>query len=145
MTLGESARAHRAATTGVSSLESCRSTSTPGDAASPPLTVSPARSSTTSAPIMSSRSRTKSPPWVVYCGQPGHVHPAAGDQRGGEELGRVGQVGLDLHVEGVDLARLDPPGVHLAVVDDDARVAQRLDGHLDVRQARHAPCRRGAR
>jgi hypothetical protein len=65
------------------------------------------------------------------------VDPAVGDQRRREELGGVGQVGLDLHVEGVDLARLDPPGVLVAVVDHDARVAQRLDGHLDVRQARH--------
>ena len=70
MTLGLSARAHRAATTGVSSLESCRSTSMP-EMLPPPLTVRPARSSTTSPPIMSSTSRMKSPPWVVYCGQPG--------------------------------------------------------------------------
>ncbi len=66
-----------------------------------------------------------------------HVHPAAGDERGGEELRGVGQVGLDLDVEGVDLAGLDAPGVDVAVVDDDPRVAQRLDGHLDVGQARH--------
>ena len=68
-----------------------------------------------------------------------HPHPAAGDQRRGEERRGVGQVGLDLDVEGVDLGRLDPPGVGVAVVDDDAGVAQRLDGHLDVRLARHRP------
>ena len=69
----------------------------------------------------------------------GHVDPAAGDERCREELGRVRQVGLDLDVERIDLTGLDPPGVHLAVVDHDPGIAQRLDRHLDVRQARHGP------
>ena len=102
-----------------------------------PLTVSPARSRRTSAPIVSRMSRIASPAWVVCCGQPGTRTRAAGHQRRREERRGVGQVGLDLDVEGVDLGRLDPPGVGLAVVDDRPGVAQRLDRHLDVRLARH--------
>ncbi len=74
-----------------------------------------------------------------------HLHPAAGHERGGEERRRVGQVGLDLDVERVDLARADPPGVRLGVVDLHPGVAQHLDRHRDVRLARHRLARRGAR
>ena len=108
--------------------------------------VRPSRSRATSAPIASSMSRMWSPAWVVRCGQPGHGDPPAGHQRGREERARrsTGRARP---------ARRAPPigpgstrqvsGV--AVVDDDAAVAQRLDRHLDVRLARAPAGRRGAR
>jgi hypothetical protein len=67
---------------------------------------------------------------------PRDVHAPTRDGGGREELGGIGQVGLDGHVERVDLARLDPPEVGEAVVDVDPGVAEHLDRHLDVRQAR---------
>ena len=103
----------------------------------PPLTVSPARSSTTSAPIMSSTSRMKSPPWVVYCGHPGtctrpSVTSAAA--RNWAALDRSGSTCTSRALTSLGSTR---QVCTLAVVDHDAGVAQRLDGHLDVRQARH--------
>src|SRR6476469_6994453 len=72
MMVGESARAAMAATTGVSSLASCRSTSTP-ETSPVPVTVRPSRASDTSAPIASRMSRIASPACVVCCGHPGTV------------------------------------------------------------------------
>ena len=98
----------------------------------------------TSAPIASRISRSASPAWVVCCGQPGTCTRAAGDQRGGEERRRVGQVGLDLHVEGVD--RPARPARRSGSLSSTigAGVAQHLDGHLDVRLGWAPACRRGA-
>ena len=95
---------------GVSSPASCRSTSMP--VTSPePRTVSPSCCRLTSAPIASRRSRSASPAWVVALRPVGHRDPPTGDQRGGEERRGVGQVGLDLDVEGADRSRLHRPGV----------------------------------
>ena len=68
-----------------------------------------------------------------------HEHLTAGDGSSREEGPGVRQVGLDHDVEGTDVARLDGPApgaVVLVDLDDDARVAQHLDGHVDVRDAR---------
>ena len=76
-----------------------------------PSTVSPSRSRLTSAPIWSSRSRSRSPACVVYCGQPGtRTRPPVTSGRGDERRG-VRQVRLHLDVEGADRARARPASV----------------------------------
>ena len=47
-------------------------------------------------------------PGSVYCGQPGHDDPAAGDRGRGQERGGVGQVRFDLDVECRPPARARP-------------------------------------
>jgi hypothetical protein len=71
-TLGPSASTAIAATVGVSSPTSCRSTSMPVSR-SGPVTVSPAGSRDTVHPIRSAITRKTSPGWVVVTGQPGTV------------------------------------------------------------------------
>ena len=134
--VGVDARAARAATVGVSSAASCRSMSMP--TSSPlPTTVRPGA---VEAHVGAHRVEDLAQE-VAGLGRvlrpAGHAHRAAGDERRRDEGPGVGQVGLDRHVEGVDLGRLDTPRVGLAVVDDRARVAQRLDRHEDVGLARH--------
>ena len=99
-----------------------------------PVTVRPLRSRLTSAPMASRMSRRASPACVVCCGQSG-TRTRPPETRAAARNGGVGEVRFDEHVEQADLARLDPPGVRLRVVDDDARVAKGLDGHRDVRLA----------
>ena len=77
------------------------------------------------------------PGWVDGAGPARDGDPAAGDGRGGEEDGGVGEVGLDGPVARPDRARRDPPGVGLGVVDVDPGLAEHGDGHLDVRERRH--------
>ena len=98
---GVEARAHRAATAGASSPTSCRSASTPR-MDSPPVTVSPSSSSTTSAPMRPRRSRRRSPAWVVQRGQPGTVTRPRLVMRQHQERRRVGQVRLDRDVGALD-------------------------------------------
>ena len=105
---GVSARAHSAATAGVSSPTSCRSSSMPwmlaGAGHGQPVVVELDRRRPCSARI----SRSASPAWVVRRGQSGHRHRAAGDQCRGQERRGVGQVRLDRHVDGADRRRARP-------------------------------------
>ena len=84
--------------TGASSPTSRRSASTPWIRPVPVTSARPRRSSAV-APIGASTPRIASPAWVVRGRPVGNGHRAAGDQRGGQERGRVGQVGLDRHVD----------------------------------------------
>ena len=113
---GEAARAASAATVGVSSLASWRSTSTPQSVPSPD-TVSPSASSRRSAPMSARRSRSRSPAWVVEAGParmgPGHRRRARRRGRARRWTGPVRRPGRQGR-----WGRVDPPGVGVRVVDD---------------------------
>ena len=84
-----------------------------------------------------SRSRMVSAGCTLRPRPAGDAHLPAGDDRGGQERHRVGQVGLDVPVPGGDRARCHPPPVGHGVVDGDARLAQHRHRHRDVRRRRH--------
>ena len=91
---GPSARAHSAASTGVSSPTSCRSASSPSRRPWP-VTVSPASVRSTVQPIRASRSRRTSPACVVDRGQSRTVTlppVVAASARNGAALDRSGSI-----------------------------------------------------
>ena len=73
----------------------------------------------------------------------GHGDRAAGDQRGGQERGRAGEVGLDVPAAARRAGPARPATRRACVVDVGAGGAQHLHGHPQVRRARHGrpPCR----
>ena len=90
-----------------------------------PRTVSPSLvEASRRRPSRSRRSRSPSPAWVRARRPAGHGDPAAGDQRGGEERRGVGQVRLDLDVDGAERAAAPPPDVGGGVVDRTPPLAQ---------------------
>ena len=72
-----------------------------------------------------------------------HRHRAAGDHRRREERRGVGQVGLDRDVLAADRPGRHDPFARRRALDVHAAVRERLDGHVDVRDARAAARRRG--
>ena len=117
MWLVSAASAAIAATTGVSSLASRRSismlsiSSVPADRERPVVAVRDV-----GAELLQDPRHHDSR--LAAVGRPvRHGHLAAGDRRGGQERGGVGQVGLDDHVLGADRTGTDQPAIGLAVVD----------------------------
>ena len=133
---GESARAQRAATAGVSSPTSCRSRSTPdsrrrsdhGEVAVGQAHLAAHEGEDLAQLVAGLRGGG---------GPVGDGDPTAGGGREGEERGRVGQVGLDVVVDGPDRPGGDRPAVGVAVVDLDPVLAEHLHRHLDVGERRH--------
>ena len=105
-----------------------------------PRTVRPSASSATSAPIAARMSRSASPGLRGALRPVRHGHPAAGDQRRGQERRGVGQVGLDLARPRAAAARARPARRSAARRRRPATpaVAQHVDGHPDVRLRRAA-------
>ena len=133
---GESASAQSAATAGVSSPTSCRSRSTP-DSRAGPETVRPSAGQADLAPhqgedlaelVAGLRRALRPVP---------HRHRPAGGGAEREERRRVGQVGLDVVVDGLHRTGRDGPAVGVAVVHLDPVLPQHLHGHLDVGERRH--------
>ena len=133
---GESASAASAATTGVSSPTSCRSTSMPLELAGPG-DGQPARSrlDRRRPSRRGCRAARRRPAWCAAASPAPRTLPPE-TSGGGEERRGVGQVRLDLDVERADSAGLDPPGVRLGVVDHDAASRSVSTVICDVRLAR---------
>ena len=130
------ASAATAATVGVSSLASCRSTSTP-DSGVGAGDGHPVGAGLDRAARLGQHGQDLGAGLGRRRGPARDGDPATGDRGRGEEDRGVGEVGLDGPVARPDGARGDPPGVGLRVVDVDPGLAEHRDRHVDVRQRRH--------
>ena len=75
--------------------------------------------------------------WLGRAGRPaGDGDGAAGDQCGGKERRRVGQVRLHVHRAGAQRPRMHPPGVGAGALDPHPGVVQHPDCHRHVRRGR---------
>ena len=140
------ANAASAATAGVSSPTSCRSTSKPAvELGALHLEVRTALAHNRTE-LLQDRDRIASAGWMLTCGQPvtRTIPPlTTAAARNGTALDRSGSM---IQCRARNRAGRDPPAVGLRVVDVDAGIAQHRHRHRDVRRRRHrlARCARSS-